>query len=197
MRIFFLASFAFLTTFASGGIIDWGLYASSAPASQAFYNQWSGATVYTYLMVGASADTASSFIKSWTSSYVATGSVEGGSTGAWGSDIQKGTLTTDNYKATGHFVVILQKADGTAIGSYVDKWNTRESPSTPLVESNAALFGDVDEKNESGYLTLDETGQPLGYTGATGSSWISVPEPGMLALLALGVAGLALRRKVA
>ncbi len=179
--------------------VDWSVYLTGDRATS-----YAGSSIYSYALTSLvdSSVTVNSIIDSWAAdnTYAPRGD------GIWTAQdvrtLQDAAITTGsiaemdlvagrNPEYVDYLVVILQKDDG----SYM--WSAFDGASDPDVYITTR--GDTEPMNSDNIVVFNDNSVWTEVAGSNpgGGEDPNVPEPTALALLALGVAGLALKRKVA
>lgn len=192
--ILMIASIA--TTMAMASAVDWEIRFDT---SGEMMSKWGNATAYAYTLVApltsgvSSAMTPQDFMANWSSDIATSDSVYAARPVELGVDDQYSGSVTGEYMTktpvpdvAGYLIIVLVNAEGEAIYSYVDGTGNMLGLSTRDDMSPAGANGSYAFTDESEWTVVGDVPVDPG-----------VPEPTVLALLALGVAGVALRRRVA
>ena len=161
--------------------VDWGVN-----LSESGYEAFKGGTVYSYVLTSKTSQSVADVVASWAAdpSYSGgTGIWAGSGANSWESSnpvitSSVANMTIDSGRPPEYlnYVVVIIEKDGQYIWASYGDGSTIDIPNR----------GDTEGVTPEDIVWFDKNSQ-----------WTLVPEPTVLALLALGVAGLALCRKVA
>ena len=193
MRKFLLGLFlgAFTASFSLAATIEWG--ATNVPFYGPTGSPIDGGSAFLFLVDTTSASTPT-FSGEWNlnnSVLVATSSTQGGGFDSQSLNIDYDTLYKPNPNGTENsffYVVVITTESGSTLSDITNGW---------YYVSDLAFLEDGGSLNPDD--PSDSTGS-IWFAGDGTSGWQemkAIPEPTALALLALGVAGLALRRRCA
>lgn len=172
---------------ASASAVDWSIQFGS---DSQMATEWGNAHVYSYLTLASSSANAMSpeeFMSQWTTDMTSTATEIVGNdfnysernTGAVAGWTEGGRV---DGPWAGYLIVVIVKENGEAMYAY---YGDAEGTTLVAREDNAAGTTIYDFTEDSNWIAVNN--EPVNP---------DVPEPTALALLALGVAGVALRRRV-
>lgn len=192
-KLFSLLLISLIAPTVMASAVDWSVSFSDPDMD----STWGSATLYSYLTLATSTADALSpenFMANWSPNFVpdsdttiAGDSLVLGTDGAYTGSVSGWEEGGRNGPWAGYLIVVLVNADGDVMYSFAGN-ATADGEGTLIARDDLSAWGSAQAVgfNENSNWTI------LG-----GEVDPNVPEPTALALLALGVAGVALRRRVA